>query len=229
MNLLMKKTPVITSKTDRGLKVCYSTTPGYLRLWIPFKHQFFIEYRKSDKSPLDIYGDIPGLMRNPKYLALVTKTFDHILIKDDRLEVQIKLDADELKIQSQKTDHPELNHWLEEMAQILISYNLSIPKRSFGIPFKSDQVSANLFKYFPLTVPAFVAIIYPFINTSSLTMVEWKEKIQLLVGFGFVFGGLLIVFKVRLWLRIFFRLYILALSGLTIAFLLMELGRRFVH
>jgi hypothetical protein len=227
MNVFFKKNPVISSQTERGLKVCYSTGPGVLRLWIPFKHQLFIEYRKSDQSPLDVYGDLPELNRNPKFLALVTKTFDQILIKDDRLEVHIKLDGEELKQQSQKTDHPELNHWLEEMAQILISYNQLIHTRNSNIPLKTDLVSENLFRFSHLTIPAMAAIIYPQIASSSFTMVEWRDKMQLMVGFGIVLGGLLLVFKARLWLRIFTRIYILILSGFTLAFLIREFARQF--
>jgi hypothetical protein len=227
--MIFKEAEVVTSQTDHGLKVCYSSGPGVLRLWIPFKHQLFIEYSRNFKNPMDVYGDISELDRNPKYLALVTKTFDQILIKDNKLEVQIKLDPEELKIQSKKKSHPELNHWLEEMAQILIAYNQGISQRSLALPLKIDKLTSWNFKYFYLTIPVLAAIAFPLISSSIFTMVEWKDKIELLVGFGFFFGGLLIMLKVRLWLRIFTRLYILLLSGLTLAFVLMELSRRFSH
>lgn len=221
--MIFKQPEVMTSQTDRGLKVCYSTGPGVLRLWIPFKHSLFIEYRLGGKTPLDVYGDVPELNRNPKYLALITKTFNEILIKDNKLEVHINLDEKELELQSKKESHPELNHWLEEMAQIILSYNKNLSKRS-SLPLIIDNLSTWNFKYFYLTVPAIAAIAYPIISASSFTMIEWKDKIQMLVGFGLVFGFLMIMLKVRLWLRIFTRFYILLLSGLSFAFIIVKLS-----
>ena len=217
---------MITSQTERGLKVCHDKSAGALRLWIPFKHQLFIEYRLGEKAPLDVYGDIPELMRNPKYLALVTKTFNQILIKDNKLEVHINLEASELELQSKKESHPELNHWLEEMAQIILVYNQGLKPRPLAIPLKVDELVSWNFKYSYLTIPALAAIAYPIIANSALTMVDWKHKIELLIGFGFVFGGFLIMFKVRLWLRIFAKFYIILMSGLSVAFIVHELVRR---
>jgi hypothetical protein len=171
----------------------------------------------GDKRPLDVYGDIPNLNRHPNYLALVSKTFHQILIKENKLEIQIKLDQKELKMATEKSSHPELNHWMEEMAQILMAYDQGLKKRGLPVPLKIDQSVDWILKKFYVTIPAIIALIYPTIAKSSFSMDEWKDKIELIMGFGLLLGGLLTIFKVKLWLRIFAKVYIIALLSLVIA------------
>ena len=211
MKLPFRAAPIKSETSPRGLKVFLSSAPLTLRVWVPFKHQLFIEY--SGSKFIDAYDDVAELSKIPAYRDLLKKNFSEILIKSNKIEIQIKLaNNDELIKQWQRGEHPEYSRWLEDMSKIIIAYNQKI-KRSESFTVKLDHVSGWMMTYLPLTILCVGAISYPLIASANMSPPEWKNKVQIIVGAGVGLMVLLGLIKKKLWLRIFARFYLIILSG----------------